>query len=69
LAGLSGVFSQQGRSREEARRNGIDALRSMLSPEPTRDDDDVEREQAASDDRRVRPRAIRVRPINSTACS
>jgi len=41
---VSGVFSQ-GRTREEARRNVIDALRLMLSPEPTNDDDHREREQ------------------------
>lgn len=33
---LSGVFSQ-GRTREEARENVIDALRLMLSPEPDAD--------------------------------
>jgi predicted RNase H-like HicB family nuclease len=39
---VAGVFSQ-GRSREEARANVIDALRLMLSPEPG-DADDRERE-------------------------
>ena len=41
---VKGVFSQ-GRTREEARANIIDALRLMLSPEPPTDDDDREREQ------------------------
>jgi len=41
---VSGVFGQ-GRTREEARTNVIDALRLMLSPEPTNDDDHREREQ------------------------
>ena len=41
---VKGVFSQ-GRTREEARANVIDALRLMLSPEPTSDDDQREREQ------------------------
>jgi predicted RNase H-like HicB family nuclease len=41
---VRGVFSQ-GRTRDEARANVIDALRLMLSPEPTDDDDDREREQ------------------------
>lgn len=41
---VNGVFSQ-GRTREEARANVIDALRLMLSPEPTSDDDRREREQ------------------------
>jgi predicted RNase H-like HicB family nuclease len=40
---VAGVFSQ-GRTREEARANVIDALRLMLSPEPTSDDDLRERE-------------------------
>ena len=35
----------QGRTREEARANVIDALRLMLSPEPTGDDDQREREE------------------------
>ena len=35
---VAGVFSQ-GRTREEARANVIDALRLMLSPEPAGDDD------------------------------
>ncbi len=41
---VNGVFSQ-GRTREEARANVIDALRLMLSPEPADDDDHREREQ------------------------
>jgi predicted RNase H-like HicB family nuclease len=41
---VPGVFSQ-GRTREEARANVIDALRLMLSPEPPSDDDPREREQ------------------------
>jgi predicted RNase H-like HicB family nuclease len=41
---LAGVFSQ-GQTRAEARANVIDALRLMLSPEPTGDDDRREREQ------------------------
>jgi predicted RNase H-like HicB family nuclease len=41
---VAGVFSQ-GRTRDEARANVIDALRLMLSPEPTGDDDKREREQ------------------------
>jgi predicted RNase H-like HicB family nuclease len=40
---VAGVFSQ-GRSREEARTNVIDALRLMLSPEPSETDDRRERE-------------------------
>ena len=40
---VSGVFSQ-GRTREEARANVIDALRLMLSPEPASEDDRRERE-------------------------
>ena len=40
---VAGVFSQ-GRSREEARANVIDALRLMLSPEPSEVDDRRERE-------------------------
>ena len=40
---VAGVFSQ-GRSREEARANVIDALRLMLSPEPSGADDQRERE-------------------------
>jgi len=41
---VAGVFSQ-GRTRGEARANVIDALRLMLSPEPTESDDNREREQ------------------------
>ena len=41
---ISGVFSQ-GRTRDEARANVIDALRLMLSPEPPASDDEREREQ------------------------
>ena len=41
---VAGVFSQ-GHTREEARTNVIDALRLMLSPEPTSADDQREREQ------------------------
>ncbi len=41
---VKGVHSQ-GRTREEARANVIDALRLMLSPEPTDDGDQREREQ------------------------
>ena len=37
---VPGVFSQ-GRTRDEARANVLDALRLMLSPEPTADDDDT----------------------------
>jgi predicted RNase H-like HicB family nuclease len=40
---VDGVFSQ-GRTREEARANVIDALRLMLSPEPGKADDERERE-------------------------
>jgi predicted RNase H-like HicB family nuclease len=40
---VAGVHSQ-GRSREEARANVIDALRLMLSPEPRSSDDQRERE-------------------------
>ena len=40
---VSGVFSQ-GRTRDEARANVIDALRLMLSPEPASEDDRRERE-------------------------
>ncbi len=40
---VAGVFSQ-GRTRDEARQNVIDALRLMLSPEPRADDDRRERE-------------------------
>jgi predicted RNase H-like HicB family nuclease len=40
---VSGVVSQ-GRTREEARANVIDALRLMLSPEPRTADDRRERE-------------------------
>jgi predicted RNase H-like HicB family nuclease len=40
---VAGVFTQ-GRTREEARANVIDALRLMLSPEPASDDDLRERE-------------------------
>jgi predicted RNase H-like HicB family nuclease len=41
---VKGVHSQ-GRAREEARANVIDALRLMLSPEPTDVADQREREQ------------------------
>jgi predicted RNase H-like HicB family nuclease len=40
---VAGVFSQ-GRTRDEARANVIDALRLMLSPEPREADDRRERE-------------------------
>ena len=40
---VAGVFSQ-GRTRDQARANVIDALRLMLSPEPAADDDQRERE-------------------------
>lgn len=40
---VAGVFSQ-GQTREEARANVIDALRLMLSPEPSGADDQRERE-------------------------
>jgi predicted RNase H-like HicB family nuclease len=40
---VDGVFSQ-GRTREEARANVIDALRLMLSPEPGKAGDQRERE-------------------------
>ncbi len=40
---VAGVFSQ-GRTREEARANVIDALRLMLSPEPPAAGDQRERE-------------------------
>jgi predicted RNase H-like HicB family nuclease len=40
---VAGVFSQ-GRTRGEARSNVIDALRLMLSPEPSDEDDRRERE-------------------------
>lgn len=40
---VPGAMSQ-GRTREEARANVIDALRLMLSPEPWSDDDRRERE-------------------------
>ena len=40
---VAGVFSQ-GRTRDEARANVIDALRLMLSPEPDDSDDGRERE-------------------------
>lgn len=40
---VAGVFSQ-GRTREEARTNVIDALRLMLSPEPSEASDQRERE-------------------------
>ncbi len=40
---VRGVFSQ-GRTRDEARANVLDALRLMLSPEPTTDDDTRDRE-------------------------
>jgi hypothetical protein len=36
--------SREGRTREEARTNVIDALRLMLSPEPSADEDDRDRE-------------------------
>jgi predicted RNase H-like HicB family nuclease len=39
---VAGVYSQ-GRTREEARANVIDALRLMLSPEPSGADDQRER--------------------------
>ncbi len=41
---IKGVHSQ-GRTREEARTNVIDALRLMLSPEPAAASDQREREQ------------------------
>ena len=41
---ISGVFSQ-GRTRDEARANVIDALRLMLSPEPPHSGDERELEQ------------------------
>ncbi len=41
VAGVHG----QGKTREEARENVIDALRLMLSPEPAGDDDPREREK------------------------
>jgi predicted RNase H-like HicB family nuclease len=41
---VAGVFSQ-GRTREEARANVIEALRLMLSPEPCDADDRRDREQ------------------------
>ena len=41
---IAGVFSQ-GRTREEARANVIDALRLMLSPEPSEAGDERERER------------------------
>jgi len=41
---VPGVFSQ-GRTREEARANVIDALRLMLAPEPRLSDDRRERER------------------------
>jgi predicted RNase H-like HicB family nuclease len=41
---VAGVFSQ-GRTREEARANVIDALRLMLTPELAGDGDTREREQ------------------------
>ena len=53
---VSGVFSQ-GRTREEARANVIDALRLMLSPEPASQDDQREREPHALE----RPRQARGR--------
>jgi predicted RNase H-like HicB family nuclease len=40
---VAGVFSQ-GKTREEARENVIDALRLMLSPQPRPTDDQRERE-------------------------
>ena len=40
---VAGVFSQ-GRTREEARENVLDALKLMFSPEPRADDDQRERE-------------------------
>ena len=41
---IAGVFSQ-GRTRDEARANVIDALQLMLSPEPTPEGDRRERER------------------------
>jgi predicted RNase H-like HicB family nuclease len=41
---IAGVFSQ-GRTREEARSNVIDALQLMLSPEPPEAGDQRERER------------------------
>lgn len=41
---VPGVFSQ-GRTREEARANVVDALKLMLSPDPVAEDDRREREQ------------------------
>jgi predicted RNase H-like HicB family nuclease len=41
---IAGVFSQ-GKTRDEARANVIDALQLMLSPEPVDDDDRRERER------------------------
>jgi predicted RNase H-like HicB family nuclease len=41
---VAGVHSQ-GRTREEARANVLDALRLMLSPEPPSADDHREREE------------------------
>lgn len=41
---VAGVFSQ-GRTRDEARANVIDALRLMLSAEPAQDEDSKDREQ------------------------
>jgi predicted RNase H-like HicB family nuclease len=43
ISEVAGVFSQ-GRTRDEARANVIDALRLMLSPEPADCDDQRERE-------------------------
>ena len=43
VPGVPGTHSQ-GRTREEARANVIDALRLMLSPEPGPSDDGLERE-------------------------
>lgn len=43
IPAVAGVLSQ-GRSREEARRNVIDALRLMLAPEPPEAGDRRERE-------------------------
>jgi len=40
---VPGVLSQ-GRTRDEARENVLDALALMLSPEPVEDDDERERE-------------------------
>jgi predicted RNase H-like HicB family nuclease len=44
IPAVAGVFSQ-GRTREEARANVIDALRLMLAPEPTAGGDQRESER------------------------